>query len=54
MNKGLLPSDQIQEGQEDQGWAVLTQRVTDNAWKQECLKRNEKFDMHLTEAVSMN
>lgn len=52
VNKGLLPSDQIQEGQEDQSWTALVERVKDGAWKQECLKRNEKFDMNLTAAVS--
>lgn len=51
VNKGLLESEKISEGQEKEAWKVLAQKVQDNSWKQECLKRYEKFDMAFSAAV---
>jgi cysteinyl-tRNA synthetase len=51
LNKGLSPNEQIEEGKENEAWPLLVERVRDASWKQECLKRHEKFDMQFTEAV---
>jgi hypothetical protein len=51
IGKGLSETDKPAEGQEDQAFSRLTQLAQDKQWKQECLKRDEKFDMHLTSAV---
>lgn len=52
VNKGL-PSDQkVVEGSEEASWPKLSVLIQNAEWKQECLKRDEKFDMHFTAAVS--
>lgn len=51
VNKGLPENEKIAEGQEEDGWKVLSQKIQDSSWKQECLKRYEKFDMALSAAV---
>jgi len=51
VNKGLLESDKIFEGQEKDAWNLLSRKIQDNSWKQECLKRYEKFDMAFSAAV---
>ncbi|KAF9653973.1 hypothetical protein BDM02DRAFT_3107158 [Thelephora ganbajun] len=50
VNKGLPESEKIVEGEEEDAWKVLSQKVQDVSWKQECLKRYEKFDMAFSEA----
>ncbi|KAF9527326.1 tRNA synthetases class I (C) catalytic domain-containing protein [Crepidotus variabilis] len=40
----------VNKGREDEAWKILTQLYTNTQWKQECLKRDEKFDMHYTAA----
>jgi hypothetical protein len=54
VNKGLLGGEKIVEGEEEDAWKVLSQKVQDSAWKQECLKRYEKFDMAFSAAVHEN
>ncbi|KAK7692221.1 hypothetical protein QCA50_003845 [Cerrena zonata] len=46
VSKGLLETDRLASGQERSAWASFTTRFQDKAWKQECLKRDEKFEMH--------
>lgn len=51
VNKGLLESEKIIEGQEEEIWKALSEKIQSSSWKQECLKRYEKFDMAFTAAV---
>ena len=51
VNKGLLESEKIVEGQEEETWKVLTQKIQDDLWKQGCLKRYEQFDMAFSAGV---
>ena len=51
VNKGLPESEKIIEGEEEDAWNVLSQKIRDTSWKQECLKRYEKFDMAFSAAV---
>ncbi|KAF9793211.1 tRNA synthetases class I (C) catalytic domain-containing protein [Thelephora terrestris] len=50
VNKGLPESDKIVEGQEKRAWEVISKKVQDSTWRQECLRRYEKFDMAFSAA----
>ena len=52
--KGLSPVDTPTEGQEWDNWTILTSKMQDATWKTECMRRDEKFDMHFTAAVSVH
>lgn len=39
-------------GSEEASWTQLSVLMQDAEWKYDCLKRDEKFDMHFTAAVS--
>lgn len=51
VNKGLLENEKIVGGNEEDGWKTLSQKILAALWKQECLKRYEKFDMVFSAAV---
>lgn len=51
VSKGLPEQVKPQSGEEDSGWLRVIEFVQDNGLKAECVKRDEKFDMHLTTAV---
>jgi cysteinyl-tRNA synthetase len=51
VSKGLLNEDVPPFGSEWQAWNGLWIKAADVTWKNEALKRDEKFDMHLTAAV---
>ncbi|KAG6900716.1 hypothetical protein C0993_003742 [Termitomyces sp. T159_Od127] len=51
VGRALSESDRPRGGEEVTAWPRLTEQVQDKAWKQECLKRDEKFDMHFSSAV---
>lgn len=54
VSKGLLETDVnvLKEEGEEKAWPRLAERfLKDSAWKQECLKRDEKFSMHFSAAV---
>jgi len=51
VNKGLPENEKIVEGKEEAAWRALSQKIQDLSWKQECLKRYEKFDMAFSAAV---
>ena len=51
VNKGLPENEKIVEDSEEDGWKTLSQKIQDVSWKQECLKRHEKFDMVFSAAV---
>jgi hypothetical protein len=54
VNKGLPENEKIIAGNEDDAWKTLSQKIQDPLWKQECLKRYEKFDMAFSAAVPQN
>ncbi|RDB25114.1 Cysteine--tRNA ligase [Hypsizygus marmoreus] len=49
IGKGL--PDRLVEGEEVQTWAHLSEKIQDKTWKQECLRRDEKFDLHFSSAT---
>lgn len=51
VSKGLMESERPNKGKEREVWPQLVERFQDKAWKQECVKRDEKFEMHFTSAV---
>lgn len=53
IGRALSESDRPRDGEEESAWLRLTERVQDKTWKQECLKRDEKFDMHFSSAVRL-
>ncbi|KAJ7121348.1 tRNA synthetases class I (C) catalytic domain-containing protein [Mycena crocata] len=50
LRKGLLAGDAPKEGDEDTFWPRLVELIQNKDWKQECLRRDEKFDMHFSSA----
>jgi cysteinyl-tRNA synthetase len=51
VSKGL-PSEEVPPfGSEWQAWGELSIKAANKAWKNDALKRDEKFDMHFTAAV---
>ncbi|KAJ7680882.1 tRNA synthetases class I (C) catalytic domain-containing protein [Mycena polygramma] len=50
LGKGLPASDAPKEGDEDKIWPRLAELIQNKDWKQECLRRDEKFDMHFSSA----
>jgi len=50
VNKGLPADEELPFGLERQAWSKLSIKVADKAWKDEALKRDEKFEMHFTAA----
>lgn len=53
VGKGLPETERPGKGKEKETWPQLVARFQDKAWKQECLKRDEKFEMHFSAAVCM-
>lgn len=51
VNKGLPESDRATEANEEAVWSRISELYSNPEWKQECLKRDEKFDMHYSSAV---
>jgi len=51
VGKGLRESDKPQLGQEESHWPRIVELTQNGGWKQECLKRDEKFDMRFSTAV---
>ena len=51
VSKGLPETLRPVVGKEIESWSDLVNRFQDREWKQECLKRDEKFEMHFTAAV---
>ncbi|KAJ7646724.1 tRNA synthetases class I (C) catalytic domain-containing protein [Roridomyces roridus] len=50
LRKGLPAGHAPNEGEEDAFWPSLTESIQNKDWKQECLRRDEKFDMHFSSA----
>ncbi|KAF7985093.1 hypothetical protein HWV62_8979 [Athelia sp. TMB] len=48
--KGLGANETLAVGEEEKVWPRLAELFQDKAWKQECLKRDEKFDMYFSAA----
>lgn len=51
VSKGLAGEDIPPAGSEWKAWRELAIKAANKAWKDEALKRDEKFDMHLVAAV---
>jgi cysteinyl-tRNA synthetase len=51
LRKGLPVADAPKEGDEDSAWPRLAELIQNKDWKQECLRRDEKFDMNFSSAV---
>jgi len=51
VSKGLRADEVPPFGLEPQAWSKLSIKAADKAWKDEALKRDEKFEMHFTAAV---
>lgn len=51
LSKGLPNSEKPLEGEEDAAFSRICDSIENPDWKQECLKRDEKFDMHFSSAV---
>jgi hypothetical protein len=51
LSKGLPDGERLLEGEEDESWLRLVHLGEKEEWKQECLKRDEKFDMYFSAAV---
>ncbi|KIL65876.1 hypothetical protein M378DRAFT_76124 [Amanita muscaria Koide BX008] len=45
-----LPPDNTSQVWNEESWNTLDELAQDKDWKRECLKRDEKFDMHVTTA----
>ena len=52
--KALPETEKPAAGSEADAWSGLSARFQDKAWKQECLKRDEKFDMQFSAAVCLD
>lgn len=50
LSKGLPNNEKPLEGQEDAAFSRICDSIGNPDWKQECLKRDEKFDMHFSSA----
>jgi cysteinyl-tRNA synthetase len=53
VGEGLPDGEKPIQGKEEESWSRLVDRMKDNEWKQACLKRDEKYDMHFSAAVSL-
>ena len=51
VNKGVPEKDRATEGNEETAWLRISELYSNPAWRQECLKRDEKFDMYYSSAV---
>jgi hypothetical protein len=52
VSKGLPPDEVPPIGLERQAWSKLSIKISDKAWKDGAIKKDEKFEMHFTAAVS--
>jgi cysteinyl-tRNA synthetase len=50
----VAENDRAIEGNEEAAWSRISELYSNPQWKQECLKRDEKFDMYYSSAVSPN
>jgi hypothetical protein len=49
--KGLPDGDKPAPGDEEKSWSRLVELFQNKDWKQECSKRDEKFEMYFSAAV---
>lgn len=52
VSKGLPENEKVPDGNEDAVWLRISELYQKSEWRQECLKRDEKFDLHYSSAVS--
>ncbi|KAF8647102.1 hypothetical protein AX16_006936 [Volvariella volvacea WC 439] len=51
VGNGVSDGEKPAVGQEEEGWIRIEKLAQDKQWKQDCLKRDEKFDMYLSTAA---
>lgn len=51
LSKGLPDGSKPATGEEEISWPHLVELFQNKGWKQECTKRDEKFEMHFSAAV---
>jgi hypothetical protein len=51
VGKGLSETEKPVEGEEENTWPRIADLIENKDWRQECLKRDQKFDMHFSSAV---
>lgn len=50
--KGLAADERLRQGEEKMTWMKIASKIkNDKEWRQECLKRDEKFEMYFQAAV---
>lgn len=54
LTKALEAADLPVAGEEVASWENLSRKMQNAGWKQECLKRDEKFDMHMKALVGFS
>lgn len=54
MSRGLPANEKFTTGDEEIQWSRIVEMTQKQDWKQECLKRDEKFDMYFSSAVGEN
>ncbi len=52
VSKGIPETEKAGNGNEEAAWSRISSLYSRPEWKKECLKRDEKFDMHYSSAVS--
>ncbi|PPQ84596.1 hypothetical protein CVT25_015799 [Psilocybe cyanescens] len=50
VSKGVPENEKATEGREEELWRKISDSYQNTTWKQECLKRDEKFDMYCSSA----
>jgi len=53
VRKGLPENEKVPEGSEDTVWLRISELYQKPEWRQECLKRDEKFDLYYSSAVRL-
>lgn len=51
LTKGLPDANKPAIGEEEISWPHLVELFQNKGWKQDCMKRDEKFEMHFSAAV---
>lgn len=54
VSQGIPENLKAAEGNEDEVWTRISELYKNNEWRQESLKREVKFDMYFTSAVSVS
>ena len=53
VSRAVSENEKAIEGTEEAAWIRISELYQTAGWRQECLKRDEKFDMYYSSAVSL-